>query len=657
MGKTGCKLLKRVVCVGLLGAFSATAEEVVYEEDFEKPLKGWCLEDWKLEKTDWSDTNAMWKVVKGVGLDGTAGLVLTLRADERPKWPLPAMFKVEPGEAYRFEAWMDDSAFRDPKRSPPIGISFAPYDRSFRHYRGAGSVRVEDNVVRKDRWVKVEGTTSPMPTNVVQARFYIWANDGSSGTAKFDRFKVVKVAANPLEYLGTSAYRDMAADGEVSFAAVYTLNPVKYRKGDVSCELSFAGIGGTETRAVPLEDGIVRLTLPVSACAFGTNTVRMALKDRTGSEIGVQTVDFCRVRKLPRRRVTFDRYGRTIVDGRKFLPLGMYFGSKFGEAEIAFYTNGTPFNCILPYRNLAVEDGTPVLDLCERAGLKYIVCMSGYYGSMLGNRRNHDRFTEEYVKRILLRYRSHPAVLAWYLADELTTNAEPLLRERKRICYALDPDHPTYVVQNRPDTVRPFVNGYDVIGMDPYPVGSMFSGRIRPEGIRLAADWSRAAVSESYGFRPSWIVPQAFDWGNYYPDWRTKYPDEVRMPTFEELRSMTFQGIAGGANGLIYYSFFDIYEMTGNRRKTEAERDAYWADVVAVAKEVKSHEAVILSDPGPSATCASSDVVSRTWHTESGKDVILLCNVTRSPIETVVSVGGRENRIALKPLEVLWKVL
>lgn len=655
MGKTGCKLLKRVMCAGLLGAFSATAEEVVYEEDFEKPLKGWCLEDWKLEKLGWSDTNGMWKVVKGEGLDGTAGLVLTLKADERPKWPLPAMFKVEPGEAYRFEAWLDDSAFRDPRRSPPISISFAPYDKSFRHYRGAGSVRVEDNVVRKDRWVKVEGTTSPMPTNVVQARFYIWANDGSSGTAKFDRFKVVKVAANPLEHLGTSAYRDMAADGEVSFAAAYTLNPVRYRKEDVSCELRFAGIGGTETRAVPLADGIVRLTLPVSAFAFGTNTVRMALKDRTGSEIGARTVDFCRVRNLPRRRVTFDRYGRTLVDGRKFLPLGMYFGSKFGEAEIAFYTNGTPFNCILPYRNLAAEDGTSVLDLCERAGLKYIVCMSGYYGSMLGNRRNHDRFTEEYVKRILLRYRNHPAVLAWYLADELTTNAEPLLRERKRICHALDPDHPTYIVQNRPDTVRPFVNGYDVIGMDPYPIGSMFSGRIRPEGIRLVSDWSRASIGESYGFRPSWIVPQAFDWGNYYPDWRTKYPEEVRMPTFEELRSMTFQGIAGGANGLIYYSFFDIYEMTGNRRKTEAERAAYWADAVAVAKEVKKMESVILSDPGPAVACDSKDVVLRTWRTENGKCTALLCNVTRRPVEAAVRMDTREQIVPMKPLEVVWR--
>jgi len=641
--------------VGLLGlAFSAFAEEVVYEETFENPLKGWCLENWKLEKSDWSDTNAMWKVVPGAGLDGSAGLVLTLKADERPKWPLPQMFKVEPGEAYRFEAWLDDSAFRE-ARNKRISVSFAPYDASFKNYRGAGSVRVEDNVVRKDRWVKVEGTTGPMAPNIVQARFYLWANDGSSGTAKFDRFKVVKIAANPVENLACSAYRDMAAEGEVSFAAHYTLNPVKHKASELSGELQFAGVNGPATRGVPLGDGTLRTTLAVGDFALGTNVVRMVLKNRAGTEIGSSEMIFCRVRELPKRKVCFDAFGHTLVDGKRFLPLGMYFGQTFGEAELAFYTNGTPFNCLLSYRNLAVNDETALLDRCDRAGLKYIVCMSGYYGSMLESRKNRVRFTEEYVRRQLLRYRKHPAVLAWYLADELTTNAEPLLRERKELCHELDPDHPTYIVQNRPDTVRPFVNGYDVIGMDPYPIGSMFTGKIRPEGIRLAADWSLASIAESYGFRPSWIVPQAFDWGCYYPEWRTKYPDEVRMPTCEELRSMTFQGLAGGANGFVYYSFFDIYETEGKKKKTGAERAKAWSDVVAVAKEVKAHESVILSDPGPAVFCTSKDVVARSWRTAAGKTVILVCNVTQQPVATRVTVGGQALELALGPIDVVWK--
>ena len=118
---------------------------------------------------------------------------------------------------------------------------------------------------------------------------------------------------------------------------------------------------------------------------------------------------------------------------------------------------------------------------------------------------------------------------------------------------------------------------------------------------------------------------------------------------------MTFQGIAGGANGLIYYSFFDIYEMTGNRRKTEAERDAYWADAVAVAKEVKKMESVILSDPGPAVACDSKDVVLRTWRTENGKCTALLCNVTRRPVEAAVRMGTREQIVPMKPLEVVWR--
>ena len=73
---------------------------------------------------------------------------------------------------------------------------------------------------------------------------------------------------------------------------------------------------------------------------------------------------------------------------------------------------------------------------------------------------------------------------------------------------------------------------------------------------------------------------------------------------------MSWQCIAAGANGLVYYSFFDLLKMS--------DRDPFdtrWADVCAMANEIKRYLPVILSvEPVPTVTCdGPSSVEMRVW--------------------------------------------
>jgi hypothetical protein len=106
----------------------------------------------------------------------------------------------------------------------------------------------------------------------------------------------------------------------------------------------------------------------------------------------------------------------------------------------------------------------------------------------------------------------------------------------------------------------------------------------------------------------------------------------------EELRTMTWQPIAAGANGLIYYSFFDIHDA--NRGWPKELVDQKWREVCRVANEVKAKEDVLLADPGPAVERCPEGIVARTWRTPDGKVHVLVCNTLREPVSGTVSFGG-----------------
>ena len=73
----------------------------------------------------WNPPSGQWKVVDGAGLDGSRALVLEYAKGEIPKWlERNEMVPVEPGEAYRFEAWVNEKEFKAKDR--PVSVFLQP---------------------------------------------------------------------------------------------------------------------------------------------------------------------------------------------------------------------------------------------------------------------------------------------------------------------------------------------------------------------------------------------------------------------------------------------------------------------------------------------------------------------------------------------------
>ena len=160
-------------------------------------------------------------------------------------------------------------------------------------------------------------------------------------------------------------------------------------------------------------------------------------------------------------------------------------------------------------------------------------------------------------------------------------------------------------------------------GTDPYPVCKPreFGGG-EPEHPGLGCVWkagddAETVLKEMFALKPLWQVPQAFKW-----QWDFKKRSEYRFPTRRELSSMTWQQIAAGANGILFYS----YGQMMNNCNGESELIEYFDETtVPVAREVKRAERILLLDPGPKVMAKPDRVRVRTWQHCEGA-YVLVCN-------------------------------
>jgi hypothetical protein len=270
----------------------------------------------------------------------------------------------------------------------------------------------------------------------------------------------------------------------------------------------------------------------------------------------------------------------------------MYWSS-INEEDLRLYGD-SKFNCLMPY-------GSPnrgQMDLAEKYGLKVIYSIKDWYaGSRWCPSTIKTPDDEEPIVRNRVReFRDHPALLAWYLNDELPQTYLPQLKAHQRWVREEDPHHPTWVVLYQVNQVASYIDTFDVIGTDPYPIGR--------KPASMAADWTAETFRQVENARPIWQVPQLHNWANYQKV--ASGAKEPRTPTYDEVRSMAWQCIAEGATGLVFYSWYDV------RRNPDVSFDEQWAGLKRIAEEIDRMAPVILSVE-PAAAITINDGQPPKW--------------------------------------------
>lgn len=493
----------------------------------------------------------------------------------------------EPGLRYRFGAWIKTKGVTGDESGAAVCMEWT----------GAkgwlGGAYPEGRKGDND-WTYVEGMTPPIPAEVKSIDFKLYLRKGMTGEAWFDGATVSPVWPNPVDaQLLRPNYRGWILPGQTNQGIIVrALVADRFRDGIDRSQLRLLSELVAADGAIKGENVIGAPTpgehdIAIDGASLPPGRYRVRLRLVAGDSV-LGSKEFP-IRKWapdePLPKVYIDEFSRTIAGGKPFFPLGWYFGPGPTAKDFTSHIDrvaASPFNTIMCYGINAggVDKVRAYLDYLHQKQVKIIYSIKDVYA---GTKYFHEpvlgyRGEENIVRNVVAAFRDHPAVLGWYLNDELPPSMRDRLEARQRLVTELDPDHPTWAVLYQVNELFDYLATADVLGTDPYPIPT------KPAAI--AGEWTKKTVGVSAGNRPVWMVPQAFDWSHYGKG------RKGRFPTPAELRVMTFLCLIHGADGLIYYCYHDLL-----RDKDSFEKN--WADMSAVAREVRSLEPALVSCMAP----------------------------------------------------------
>lgn len=320
--------------------------------------------------------------------------------------------------------------------------------------------------------------------------------------------------------------------------------------------------------------------------------------------------------------VKADRFtGGLIVDKRIFFPFGFYTYTPvhptLSEEEVV-----KGFNMISPYQRIMPSTFSmrkEYMDRCAQLGMKVhynLLSVSGGGGVSSKIEGLSEQQKRELLVGEIKAFRDHPALLAWYIADEpngFKIKPDSLIKIYKLI-KELDPWHPVSVVFMAPFlSSRQYSDALDIVMADPYPVPGT--------AITMVGDVAGMLTSEFMGKKPVWIVPQAFGGGEWWE----------REPTLQELRSMTYQSIIKGARGIQYFVRQGLNLFP---KSTSA-----WAECGRMAVEIAELTPWLLSDEETIAVHPGSQNILVTSALHDDQLMIMAVNKTNAPQRADLSIA------------------
>ncbi len=538
---------------------------------------------------------------------------------------------LQPGKRYDIRAWVRTAGLTGEDTGATICLEWRDRDGAW-----MGGSYPAGRKGDTDEWTQVGGITGRLPADATNPTITCYVRKSMIGRAWWDDVSVRIIRERPLHtVLVSPSYRGWITDSGPSEARVrvgFVLDDLETPREDLRLVVRLHPAEGATVVAEETVDRItgedVRVALPLGDLAPGEYLMRVDLQDADGASICADEYRLTR-REGPMPRSFIDAHNRLIIDGEPVFPLGMYWSS-IDREQLERYAEG-PFNCLMPYGSPTADQ----LDLAQEFGLRVIYSIKDFYfgtrwcPAFIASEADEEPAVRERVRQ----YRDHPALMAWYLNDELPPSMMDRLNAHRRWVEEEDPDHPTWVVLYQVGEVGRYLNSFDVIGTDPYPIPG------RPAS--MAGQWTRTTREEVDDSRAIWMVPQAFNWGVYSDD------EDLRPPTRDELRSMTWQCICEGADGLIYYSWFDL------RKDQEFPFDERWSEVKAVAQEVADLAPVLLSvEPTPQVTVEADEAIHWTVRTLEKTTWLLMVNDSPEPVAATVRFAEPPARVLEEEVEV-----
>ncbi len=576
------------------------------------------------------------------GLNGTKGLRYE-RTQPETYQLVTHEVSITPGKLYRFGAWIKAENVQGGAGGATIAMEFMKDDGNGNKVFRSGQYNRGVSGTADWTWVSDEVR---VPADAVSAHITLYMFKDATGTAWFDDISVQEIDGN-LWSLHMLAPFAQIVNGKILLRISYDGNDLPPGDWAVQLNVPKANIKIRQPAATEVEFSFPEL--PVDQY-----DAEVLILDREQKRIVFSTSIPFSVTPPDPGKVIFDELGRMRVDGELFMPVGI-FGSSLNP-EMLDMLKESGFNCTLPYASmglnpaqkkiiakeqlaktidLAAQNGitmTPeaaraleriaqAMDQAAERGIKVIFNLKDIGSSQGGGFdtwrgiKGADAITTAVVSRL----KDHPAMLAWYTADEAQPSQAPRLTAMRRLCNKLDQNHPVYGVFYQYEQLPAYAPAFDIIGIDPYPL----SGNTMKRAVYAMEQAQRTGL-------PIWSVPQIFNWGVYKPAEK-----DNPNPSEEKMRSLILLEAAMGAKGFIFYSWSSLRTP----RAAEGNFEKEWPKVRNLAAMLKRLEPFIMSDH-PVKILIKEQVVAAELRNNSGKRVLIVCSIGPGKCEAELNLDG-----------------
>ncbi|WP_445174133.1 hypothetical protein [Microcoleus sp.] len=301
--------------------------------------------------------------------------------------------------------------------------------------------------------------------------------------------------------------------------------------------------------------------------------------------------------------------GITIVNGKSFFPFGFYYISWEPTVQDLIKDMrdiaAAGFNTIHATAN-EVKSYEQFLNEAARLGI-YVLTDQG-----IG------------LLNMINSFKQKPAVLGWSIADDVDNGKlvpQEVLKFHQQAKLA-DPHHITYI-SGYSNKIKEFGNSADVVAIQSYPIGN------GEDEISLTYDrvsLTRDAVSP-YA-KAVYANVQAFAWSNK----KQGEPRPIRVPTFDEVRNMTYQALLAGAKGIIYYTYHDEDWHLSSY-------PALWAGMKTLVPEIKAISSLVLNGVLNIIEVGVEKVVAGMW-IDRNQALIMIINRSYDRQEVSIAIPG-----------------
>jgi hypothetical protein len=597
-----------------------------------------------------------WKLGKGYVIEQGGGRSSTRalyfeRTDKADKAFTYQKINVVPGAKYKFSAWMRYVRPEGDSKGATLGMEF--YDETGKFIKATyppGLISAQD-------WTKVEGS-AVAPDNAASARLALQIRREQIGKAWFEDVELkLDEPLIQLNLISPATSTITPEKGLVRFN-VYCEDPVLQKRSDELTLRVEATAGGKSLKTLTSPIRNLRAEADLSGLPLGEAELKLTLIDpknkQTLSQKAVPLTVAPADRPVPANACLIDAQGRAILDGKPYLPVGLFIDNFIKEDLDRI--GASPFNCLMPYHVMVgrfdktqdptIESIRECLDYSHEKGLKIIFGAHWVHDGIRASITDWmgAKGETEVMTKVVETFKDHPSLLAWYLCDELPLSMKDRLETRRALVNRLDPFHPTYSLFYQLDDLPFYGGGQDVIGVDHYPI--RFAENIHMKGV------AKQMNAVDLTGLPTWVAPQAINMATF----EAKNAEDAKRfldPTEDQMLSMSLYMAARGAKGFIFYAgnllaMTDevFYSRHRNRIKdapapqTEADFARRWAELSRVGAVLRGLESFLLADkPAPEVKLEveKGEVVAREFRDEEGNVRILIAGVGPGESQAVIT--------------------